>query len=197
MEEADRKIDGLADSGQLNPALLLTMAKAYSAAKDTNITKEEVKEIMGHLYFKVLSLSRPLHTHMTSLPGMHCRCWCTHACCRLQRVYRSEQRLLIRVHLMNDCLYCASLLHVHWYTLHGNARMRMMSVSARVMEITLLSVNSCVQAKESFAKMQPPEVRILKHLLTLDSPAQRAEEMRNAFTPGPEIETEKQDYLNT
>ncbi len=47
----------------------------------------------------------------------------------------------------------------------------------------LLSINSPVQAKESFAKMQPPEVRILKHLLTIDSPAQRAEEMRNAFTP--------------
>ena len=57
LEEADRKIDGLAGSGQLNPALLLTMAKAYSAAKDTNITKEEVKEIMGHLYFKVISAS--------------------------------------------------------------------------------------------------------------------------------------------
>lgn len=53
LEEADKKIDNLANSGQLNPALLLTMAKAYSAAKDTNITKEEVKEIMGHLYFKV------------------------------------------------------------------------------------------------------------------------------------------------
>ena len=52
LEEADRKIDGLADSGQLNPALLLTMAKAYSAAKDTDMPKEEVKEIMGHLYFK-------------------------------------------------------------------------------------------------------------------------------------------------
>ena len=52
LEEADRKIDGLAESRQLNPALLLTMAKAYSAAKDTNMTKEEVKEIMGHLYFK-------------------------------------------------------------------------------------------------------------------------------------------------
>ena len=55
----------------------------------------------------------------------------------------------------------------------------------------------CAQAKESFAKMQPPEVRILKHLLTLNSPAQRAEEMRNAFTPGPELETEKQDFLHT
>lgn len=61
----------------------------------------------------------------------------------------------------------------------------------------LLSLESPVQAKESFAKMQPPEVRILKHLLTIDSPAQRAEEMRNAFTPGPELETEKQDFLHT
>ena len=56
---------------------------------------------------------------------------------------------------------------------------------------------SAVQAKESFAKMQPPEVRILKHLLSIDSPAQRAEEMRGAFTPGPELETEQQDFLHT
>ena len=54
-----------------------------------------------------------------------------------------------------------------------------------------------LQAKESFAKMQPPEVRILKHLISIDSPAQRAEEMRNAFTPGPELETEQQDFLHT
>ena len=69
LEEADRKIDGLADSGQLNPALLLTMAKAYSAAKDTDMTKEEVKEIMGHLYFKA-SLSASWRSNSTS-PSTH------------------------------------------------------------------------------------------------------------------------------
>ena len=53
------------------------------------------------------------------------------------------------------------------------------------------------QAKESFAKMQPPEVRILKHLLSLESPAERAEQLRCAFTPGPELETEQQDFLHT
>ena len=72
LEDADRKIDGLANSGQLNPALLLTMAKAYSAAKDTDITKEEVKEIMGHLYFK----ARP--GCLTAI-GMHHWWRCTHA----------------------------------------------------------------------------------------------------------------------
>ena len=45
--------------------------------------------------------------------------------------------------------------------------------------------------------MQPPEVRILKHLLTLESPAERAEQMRSAFTPGPELGTEQQDFLHT
>lgn len=57
LEEADSKIDNLASSGQLNPALLLTMAKAYSAAKDTDMTGEQVKEIMGHLYFKARTQS--------------------------------------------------------------------------------------------------------------------------------------------
>lgn len=52
LEEADRKIDELAASGQLSPALLLTMAKAYSGCKDTDMTREEVKDIMAHLYFK-------------------------------------------------------------------------------------------------------------------------------------------------
>ena len=173
LEEADRKIDGLAESGQLNPALLLTMAKAYSAAKDTNITKEEVKEIMGHLYFKArpacLAYSQGLALWVWSTPAADCAnslAWCSF-------------RMLHSVYL------CTSM--------YGLA----IGVCDCAGHITLLSVNNLVQAKESFAKMQPPEVRILKHLLTIDSPAQRAEEMRNAFTPGPEIETEKQDYLNT
>jgi hypothetical protein len=29
------------------------MAKAYAAAKETDKTQEEVKDIMAHLYFKV------------------------------------------------------------------------------------------------------------------------------------------------
>ena len=53
IEEADRKIDGLAAEGRVTPALLLTMAKAYSSVKETDMTKEEVKDIMAHLYFKV------------------------------------------------------------------------------------------------------------------------------------------------
>lgn len=53
LEEADGKIDELAAAGKLDPALLLTMAKAYAAAKETDKTQEEVKDIMAHLYFKV------------------------------------------------------------------------------------------------------------------------------------------------
>ena len=42
LEEADRRIDGLAASGALDPALLLMMAKAYAGTKDTDVTKDEV-----------------------------------------------------------------------------------------------------------------------------------------------------------
>ena len=52
IDEADRRIDDLAASGQLSPALLLTMAKAYAGARDSSMTREEVKDIMAHLYFK-------------------------------------------------------------------------------------------------------------------------------------------------
>eukprot|EP00884_Botryococcus_braunii_P001959 jgi/Botrbrau1/11764/Bobra.0195s0089.1 len=104
IQEADAKIDALAASGQLDPALLLTMAKAYAASKDTDVTREEVKDIMAHLYFK---------------------------------------------------------------------------------------------AKESFAKMQPPEVRILKHLLSVDDPLEREAGLRDAFTPGADLETNSQDFLST
>jgi len=54
-----------------------------------------------------------------------------------------------------------------------------------------------LQAKESFAAQQPPAVRILKHLLWIDSPADRRKAMDEAFTPGAELATSTQDFLTT
>ena len=45
--------------------------------------------------------------------------------------------------------------------------------------------------------MQPPEVRILKHLLTLEDPQRLRAELAAAFEPGPELATEQQDFLST
>ncbi|PRW50773.1 glutamine cyclotransferase [Chlorella sorokiniana] len=104
LEAADKKIDELAASGKLDPALLLMMAKAYAGSKETNITQEEVKDVMAHLYFK---------------------------------------------------------------------------------------------AKESFAQQAPKEVRILKYLLTVDSEADRAQLLEQAFEPGAELEGADVDYLCT
>eukprot|EP00238_Polyblepharides_amylifera_P001117 CAMPEP_0196573472 /NCGR_PEP_ID=MMETSP1081-20130531/3373_1 /TAXON_ID=36882 /ORGANISM="Pyramimonas amylifera, Strain CCMP720" /LENGTH=406 /DNA_ID=CAMNT_0041891201 /DNA_START=32 /DNA_END=1252 /DNA_ORIENTATION=+ len=53
LEEADKMIDDLAASGGLNPALLLTTAKAYNSVKESAFTQEEVKDVMAHLYFKM------------------------------------------------------------------------------------------------------------------------------------------------
>ena len=60
IEDADRRIDDLASSGQLSPALLLTMAKAYAGARDSSMTREEVKDIMAHLYFKARNNQTPV-----------------------------------------------------------------------------------------------------------------------------------------
>ena len=90
IEEAEKKIDDLAANGGLDPALLLTMAKAYSGVKESQFTKEEVKDVMYHLYTK---------------------------------------------------------------------------------------------AKEKAARQAPKEVRILKHLLSIDDPQQRRAELESAFQP--------------
>jgi hypothetical protein len=104
MEAAEAKLDELAASGKLDPALLLTMAKAYAGVKETDVTQEEVKDIMAHLYFK---------------------------------------------------------------------------------------------AKESFAQQAPPEARILKFLLAVESTTDRLSLMEQSFQPGPQITTSDEDFLFT
>ncbi len=49
----DTKLDTMAAQGQLDAALMLTLAKAHNSVKDTDYTREEVKDVMAHLYFKV------------------------------------------------------------------------------------------------------------------------------------------------
>lgn len=52
LPEAEKRIDDLAAQGQLTPALMLTMAKAYAAAKESTYTRDDAKEVMVHLYTK-------------------------------------------------------------------------------------------------------------------------------------------------
>lgn len=104
LEGAEQKLDDLASSGRLDPALLLTMAKAYSGVKETDATKEEVKDIMAHLYFK---------------------------------------------------------------------------------------------AKEKFASQAPPEARILKFLISVESEYEREALLEQAFQPGADISTPDEDFVHT
>ena len=53
------------------------------------------------------------------------------------------------------------------------------------------------QARESFAAQQPPEVRIMKHMLALEDPAERRAALGEAFTPGAQVATATQDFLTT
>ena len=54
-----------------------------------------------------------------------------------------------------------------------------------------------MQAKETAARQQPREVRIMKHLLSMEDPQQRRASLTEAFTPGPEVEVGGQDLLST
>ncbi|XP_031273045.1 uncharacterized protein At4g37920 isoform X2 [Pistacia vera] len=104
IEAACRKIDNLAEKNQLDSALVLMITKAWSAAKESDMTKDEVKDILYHLYL----------------------------------------------------------------TARGNLQRNM-----------------------------PKEVRILKYLLTIEDPAERLCTLKDAFTPGEEIEGKDVDNLYT
>ncbi|CAD7704866.1 unnamed protein product [Ostreobium quekettii] len=104
LDEADRRMDELAASGGLDPAMMLTMAKAWMSVKESPYTKDEVKEVMFHLYLK---------------------------------------------------------------------------------------------SRETAAAQQPPEVRILKHLLTLPEGAEMHEGIEDAFTEGDLSGDEALDFLTT
>ncbi|XP_051124307.1 uncharacterized protein At4g37920 [Andrographis paniculata] len=50
VEAACRKIDNLAEKNQLDSALVLMLTKAWSAAKETDMVKDEAKDVLYHLY---------------------------------------------------------------------------------------------------------------------------------------------------
>lgn len=52
-------------------------------------------------------------------------------------------------------------------------------------------------ARGNMARLVPKEVRILRHLLSIDDAQERSAEMRNAFTPGLEFEGKDVDELYT
>ncbi|XP_061366922.1 uncharacterized protein At4g37920 [Gastrolobium bilobum] len=50
LDAACRKIDNLAEKKELDSTLVLMITKAWSAAKESNMMKDEVKDILYHLY---------------------------------------------------------------------------------------------------------------------------------------------------
>ncbi|GJR49769.1 DNA-directed RNA polymerase II protein [Tanacetum coccineum] len=104
VDAACRKIDSLAEKNQLDSALVLMITKAWSAAKETDMMKDEVKDILYHLYM----------------------------------------------------------------TARGNLQ-----------------------------RLMPKEVRIVKYLLTIEDPEQLMCGLKDAFTPGDELEGKDFDNLYT
>jgi hypothetical protein len=52
VEEADAKMAELAQAGKIDPAFLQISAKAYGAARDTNMTLDEAKWVSYRLYLR-------------------------------------------------------------------------------------------------------------------------------------------------
>ncbi|KAE8821762.1 hypothetical protein D1007_00170 [Hordeum vulgare] len=104
VDAACRKIDDLAEKKELDSALVLMLSKAWSAAKGTDITKSDAKDIMFHLY-------------MTAVANLQ--------------------------------------------------------------------------------RQMPKDIRILKHLIMIEDPAERLNALNDAFTPGPELQGENVDTLFT
>lgn len=104
LDAACRKIDNLAEKKELDSALMLMITKAWSAAKETNMMKDEAKDILYHLY----------------------------------------------------------------KTAVGNLQ-----------------------------RLMPKEIRILKYLLTIKDPEEQLHALREAFTPGVELEGKDVDCLYT
>eukprot|EP00850_Spirogloea_muscicola_P023137 SM000332S12442 [mRNA] locus=s332:79571:81666:+ [translate_table: standard] len=104
LEAACHKIDELASRRQLDSTLMLLITKAWAAAKESTMMKDEVKDIMYHLYM----------------------------------------------------------------TARGN-----------------------------LSRLVPKEVRILRHILSLEDPRERLAAMGEAFSPGPELEGQEKDLLYT
>ncbi|GAB4850394.1 hypothetical protein Ancab_029699 [Ancistrocladus abbreviatus] len=104
LDAACRKIDSLAEKNQLDSALVLMITKAWSAAKESNMTKDEVKDVLYHLYM----------------------------------------------------------------TARGNLQ-----------------------------RLMPKEIRIVKYLLTIEDPEEKLSALKDAFTPGEELEGKDVDSLYT
>lgn len=104
IDAACRKIDDLAEKKELDSALMLMLTKAWSAAKESNMMKDEVKDVLYHLY----------------------------------------------------------------KTAVGNLQ-----------------------------RLMPKEVRILKYLLTIEDPEEQLSALKDAFTPGDELEGKDVDCLYT
>ncbi|XP_068642906.1 uncharacterized protein At4g37920-like [Aristolochia californica] len=54
LDTACKKIDALAEKKELDSALMLMLTKAYSASKESNMMKDEVKDILYYLYMTAL-----------------------------------------------------------------------------------------------------------------------------------------------
>ena len=95
----------------------------------------------------------------------------------------------VYAHLGCFCRRCVSYSHGH--------KAQLVSV-ALLSQVKDIMAHLYFKAKETAARDQPPEVRILKHLLTMDDPMERNEALGMAFEPGTEAAGEKDvDVLHT
>lgn len=79
MEDIDRRMEELSKAGKIDPAFLQISAKAYGAARDTNMTLEEVCVcVRAPVFCACVCACVARDTNMTLEEVCVCACACVH-----------------------------------------------------------------------------------------------------------------------
>lgn len=72
-----------------------------------------------------------------------------------------------------------------------------LSGSTNILQAKDIMFHLYMTAVANLQRQMPKDIRILKHLIMIEDPAERLSALNDAFTPGPELQGENVDTLFT
>ncbi|KAJ1420939.1 hypothetical protein SESBI_14089 [Sesbania bispinosa] len=183
LDAACRKIDNLAEKKELDSTLVLMITKAWSAAKESNMMKDESR-------FELLGSD-------TDIVAPHYSSWI------------SSVPLLF--FLSRHCLYATSKLHpcecLSFFLARNTNGFLVLRPSA-IIESCVVDWSCKVVVKDilyhlyksavgNLQRLVPKEIRIIKYIIRIEDPEEQLSALKDAFTPGEELEGKDVDNLYT
>ncbi|KAG7015914.1 putative protein, chloroplastic [Cucurbita argyrosperma subsp. argyrosperma] len=199
LDAACRKIDSLAEKNQLDSALVLMISKAWSAAKESNMMKDEVV----HLLTLLFSFDANMWLY-----GLICLILLLPSSDRSRNSNDCEKSIITET---SNNEYCY-LFECNDYSLrHQSEKIPIISLDfmsfyvgsfeqmekAPSIDVKDILYHLYVTARGNLQRLMPKEIRILKYLLTIKDPEEKLSALKDAFTPGEEVEGQDVDCLYT